>query len=113
MAASAPIASRLRRHLGADLLSQHVDGHRLPVAAEMPVGPAVAGRRAFQLRAHLWIEPLTWSAISVPSARTLAICPRELTSISPGRSMPRSTSCPKGTRGSARFDRLTSSADLS
>jgi hypothetical protein len=56
---------------------------------------------------------LTSSAISVPSARTLAICPRALTSISPGRSMPRSTSWPKGTRGSARFERLTSSAEVS
>lgn len=30
------------RHFGADLLAQHVDGDLLPVALEVPVGPAIA-----------------------------------------------------------------------
>src|SRR5690606_5578777 len=35
-------------HLGADLLAQRVDRHHAALAAEMPIGPTVAGRRALQ-----------------------------------------------------------------
>jgi hypothetical protein len=45
-------AALIGLHLGADLLAQDVDGDGLAVAAEVPVGPAVAGRRPFQMRAR-------------------------------------------------------------
>ena len=38
---------------GPDLLTQHVDRHRFAVTFKAPVGPAVAGRRVFQMRANL------------------------------------------------------------
>lgn len=41
------------RHLGADLLAQQINGHLLPVAFKLPIGPAVAAGRAFQMRPDL------------------------------------------------------------
>ena len=40
-------------HFGADLLAQHINRDQLPIALELPVGPAIAGRRVFHRRAHL------------------------------------------------------------
>jgi hypothetical protein len=92
-------------HLGPDLLAQQVDRDQLAVAAEMPVGPAVAGGRALQRGADLMDR--------APMLGRRSACRRRApwpparageTSTSPGRSSPRSTSTPKGTRGSARFE---------
>ena len=41
------------RHLGADLLTQQINGHFLPVAFKLPIGPAITAGRAFQMRPDL------------------------------------------------------------
>ena len=58
-----------------------------------------------------WIEPRQSAAIRVPSARTLAVQRRlALTSSVPGARKPRSTSQPKGMRGSSRRARMSTTA---
>ena len=41
------------RHLCADLLTQQINGHLLPIAFKLPIGPAVTAWRAFQMRPDL------------------------------------------------------------
>ena len=52
-----------------------------------------------------WIEPVALAETSVPSARTFAMYRRRWSkTIVPGLTRPRSTSAPKGMRGSSRFE---------
>ncbi len=96
-------------HLGTDLLAQYVDGHHLAIAFEVPVGPAVAGGRPFQMGADLMDR-----ALHVIADQRAVGADLGLESVAEGEEFfPRSTTWPKGTRGSARFDPVISSASLS
>ena len=44
-------------HLGADLLAQNIDRHALPIALELPIGPAIAAWRPLKRRTDLMDRP--------------------------------------------------------
>ncbi len=48
-----PYRWSMLRHLGADLLAQQINGHFLPVAFKLPIGPAIAAWGALQMGTDL------------------------------------------------------------
>ena len=103
------------RQFRAHLLAQHVDRHQRAFDLELPEGPAIAGIQPLHMRAHLMDRAggigAGQGAVGAHLGGLMRCADR--TARCPTGSRPRSTTQPKGMRGSARLDLVTSITSLS